>query len=330
MGESARAGATVLGYAIRVLGKLPRPARRAVLGRATAGELPPVPDYVRMMEIAGDMPDTGPTDGELFARFPELAAVEVSEPAAGVPARLYRPAGESGASTLVWVHGGAFVGGNLRMAESHWVGLALAARGIPVLALDYRKALHGVRFPAASDDVLTGWTWAVENLPADHLHLGGASAGGNLAAGVAKRLRDGAGPLPASLVLAYPVFHAELPEWNPTALAAIRDNPGVVYFSPDWVRDMSRHYAGDAKILEDPYAFPANGDAAGTPPTIMLNCEADTLRSSAQVWAEQLRAAGVTVAEHQEPGAGHGCLGEPFSVAGQAMLDRITSHLRRW
>ena len=75
--------------------------------------------------------------------------------------------------------------------------------------LDYRKALHGVRFPAASNDVLGGWRWAVEHtdelgVDVARLHLGGASAGANLVAGVAKRLRDGAGRAPASVVLAYP------------------------------------------------------------------------------------------------------------------------------
>ena len=322
-------GATFLGYALRAVKKLPRPVQRAVFGRASAGELPPVPDFVRMLEIAGDLPETGPTDAELVARFPELAAVSVSTPGAGVPARLYRGPGQA-RDALVWVHGGAFVSGSLTMAESHWVGLALAARGVPVLALDYRKALHGVTFPAPSDDVLTGWTWAVDNAsqlgvaPA-RLHLGGASAGANLAAGVAKRLRDGAGPAPASLVLMYPALHAALPDWAPDELAAIRATPGAVFFSPGWVLTMSRHWSGGA--LGDPYAFPANGEVTGLPPTLVFNCEADTLRSSGEAFAAQLRSAGVPVVEHFEAGAAHGCLGEPFTVAARNGIDQITGWL---
>lgn len=303
------------------LGRLPRPLRRAVLGRAAGGELPPVPDYVRMLEIAGDLPETGPTDEELFARFPDLAGVRVAEVPAGVPARLYR--GADAAAGLVWVHGGAFVSGSLRMAEAHYTGLALAARGISVLSLDYRKALHGVRYPAASDDVLTGWTWAVANaelfgVPAERLHLGGASAGANLAAGVAKRARDGAGQPPASLVLIYPCLHAELPPWPPDELEEVRRNPAAVYFSPRWVADMSRHYADD---LGDPYAFPANGDLAGLPPTTIVNCEYDTLRSSGEAFGAMLASAGVTTAVHQEPGAAHGSLGEPFTVAAANIIE---------
>ena len=49
------------------------------------------------------------------------------------------------------------------------------------------------------------WRWAAANAErlgttAHGLHLGGASAGANLVAGVAKRLRDGAGPMPPSVI----------------------------------------------------------------------------------------------------------------------------------
>ncbi|BAL89900.1 hypothetical protein AMIS_46800 [Actinoplanes missouriensis 431] len=320
---------TVLGYAMKGLGKLPRPLRRALLARAAGGELPPVPDYVRMLEIAGDLPETGPTDAELFERFPQLAAVTVTDVSAGVPARLYRGTRQEQGPGFVWVHGGAFVSGSLTMAEAHFVGLALAARGIPVLTLDYRKALHGVRYPAGSDDVLTGWTWAVANadllgVPPERLCLGGASAGANLAAGVAKRLRDGAGQPPAKLALIYPCVHAELPRWEPARLAAIRDNRAAVYFSPGWVAAMSRHYAED---LDDPYAFPANGDLTGLPPALIVNCEHDTLRSSGEAFTASLRAAGVAVTEHLEPSAAHGCLGEPFTVAAADVIDVMEANI---
>jgi acetyl esterase len=320
---------TVLGYVMRGLGRMPRQVRRAVLARAAGGDLPPVPDYLRMLEIAGDLPETGPTDAELFDRFPQLAAVQVGDVPAGVPARLYRGPGPVHAG-LVWVHGGAFVSGSLRMAEAHFVGLSLAARGIAVLSLDYRKALHGVRYPAAADDVLTGWTWAVAEagrfgVPAGRLHLGGASAGASLAAGVAKRLRDGAGEPPASLALVYPSLHAELPPGEPDRLAAVRADRSAVYFAPDWVAALSRHYGDD---LDDPYAFPANGDLSGLPRTLVLNCEVDTLRGSGEAFAERLREAGGEVVVHLEPSAVHGCLGEPFTVACANVLDRVDRWIR--
>ncbi|WP_436532415.1 alpha/beta hydrolase fold domain-containing protein [Actinoplanes sp. HUAS TT8] len=330
--RQAGAKATVMGYAMKALRGLPRPVRRAVLSGATSGDLPPVADFVRMLEIAGNMPESGPTHAELIARYPSLSDVEVSDPGIqGVPARLYRRPGTDAAAALVWVHGGAFVWGDLEMAESHWTGLMLAARGIPVLALDYRKALHGVTFPAGSDDVLAGWSWAVNHpdrlgVPAARMHLGGASAGASLAAGVAKRLRDGQGRPPASVVLAYPAVHPELTGWDAAGLAAIRANRDAVYFSPEWIHDLSVHYAGAAG-LTDPYAFPGVGDLVGTPPTLIVNCESDTLRRSGELYAEQLRAAGVDTTVHLLPDAAHGTLNDPLTPAGVRTVDLLSEWL---
>ena len=60
----------------------------------------------------------------------------------------------------MWVHGGAFMGGYLDMPESNWVALELAARGIPVFAVDYTKCLGDVHYPVPSDDVLAAWRHA--------------------------------------------------------------------------------------------------------------------------------------------------------------------------
>jgi len=333
-----RRSATVLGLAVRVLRALPPRAQKAVLQRTGAGQFPDVPDIVRMLEIGGGFPAFGPSERELFAQAPELRAVRVTEPviqgpAGRVPARLYRPPGETASQdALVWVHGGAFLFGDLEMAEAHWVGLALATRGIPVLSLDYRKSIGGVHAPAASDDVLAGWLWATNHadelgVAADRLHLGGASAGGNLSAGVGLRLRDGAGPLPASLVLVYPLLHAELPTPSAELIEAFRAAPDAVNFSPEWVADMTLNHVGDAALLGDPYAFPANGEASGLPRTLILNCEIDMLRSSGEAYAEQLERAGVEVTVHLEPGAAHGCLNEPSTPYGQNSLGRIADWL---
>ena len=274
--------------------------------------------------------------GELFARFPELAAVEVRDVAidgrhGDVPGRLYRGPAADG-TAFVWVHGGAFIGGNLDFGEAHWVSLAIAAAGFPVLSLDYRKSLRGVHYPVPSDDVLDGWLWAtthVAELDArpDDLHLGGASAGGNLVAGVTKRLRDGAGPLPASLVLVYPIVHGELPPLPPDLqeLATAWPGPG---FSPAVVREMTMQYAGDEAVLDDPYAFAPNGALGGQPPVFILNSENDFLRASGQAYAEALRAAGIDVTVMMEPGTSHGHVNGPDQPGAERSVERLVTWLR--
>lgn len=169
----------------------------------------PIADAIRWLAENGEPADPRPDidDASLRRRFPRLAAVETSDvsvegPNGPVPARLYGDASaRSAGRALVWVHGGAFLGGHLDMPESHWVALELAARGIRVLAVDYTKCLGDVHFPVPSDDVLAAWRYALAHaeelfgLTPDAVLLGGASAGGNLTAGATARLRDAREPV---------------------------------------------------------------------------------------------------------------------------------------
>jgi acetyl esterase len=291
----------------------------------------------RFREILGQLGRPDPRDdidtASLVARFPHLARVtvrdvEIAGPHGGVNGRVYRAPGDADAG-LVWVHGGAFIAGSLDMPESNWVGLELAARGIPVLALDYRKALRGVRHPVLSDEVLAGWLAATQDeellgVPAERLHLGGASAGGNLTTGVVVRLRAGAGPLPASLVLVYPVLHADMPAASPDAVAAVATLPVEMRFTPGFMRAINLNYVGDPAGLTDEVAFPANAAAGGLPPTLILNAEADDLRASGEAFGGQLATAGVEAVTLVEPGTVHGYLDQPGLPAAVASLDRIS------
>ena len=231
------------------------------------------------------------------------------------------------------MHGGAFIGGDLDFPEAHWVSLAIAAGGFSVLSLDYHKALRGVHYPVPSDDVLDGWLWATahaDELRAspDDLHLGGASAGGNLVAGVTKRLRDGAGPLPSSLVLVYPIVHAELPPLPADLQEKLSANEAGSGFSLTMVRDMNLQYAGSEDLLGDPYAIPANGEVGGQPPVLVLNSDIDALRASGEAYADALRAAGVDVTMQMEPGTRHGHVNEPDQPAASRTIERVTTWLR--
>jgi acetyl esterase/lipase len=277
-----------------------------------------------------------PTTEALVEAFPELATVEfgdvaVEGPHGPVPARAYRVPERPATDAIVWVHGGAFVFGDLDILESHWVALSIAARGVPVVALDYRKALNGVAYPVPSDDVLAGWQHVsvhsqdLLGVPADRVHLGGGSAGATLAFGVAKRVRDGAGAVPASLVGAYGVYHDELPPLGEELVAAIARHPDPMEFPPDLARQINLRYLGGEGRLGDPYAFAGNGELAGLPPVYLLNSEADQLRASGEELGRQLVAAGVPARVELEPGTAHGHLNEAFDPAATRSIERIVA-----
>jgi acetyl esterase len=271
--------------------------------------------------------------------------LSIDGPHGPLPVRFYRGAAPGAdAPGLVWVHGGAFAFGDLEMPESDWVAQSLAERGISVVTVDYQLAPEpeipgfprsdraGVRFPVASEEVTAAFEWTVEHadelgITAGSLSLGGASAGGNLAAGAALRLRDTGDVQPHSLLLAYPLVHAELPPPHAELAAKIESLAPEHRFPPEVVGIMNLNYVFDPAHLTNPYAFAGTQNLAGLPPTFILNSDADSLRSSGELFAAELASAGVDVLVIREPGTRHGHLNEPDLPEAQRSIERMTAWL---
>lgn len=258
--------------------------------------------------------------------------------------RLYAPDGPTGVG-LVWAHGGGFAGGDLDMPEAHWVSGRLADRGVAVVSVDYALApvpegwtmppagttRERVRYPIASEEVGFAFAWAVASGLADGpWALGGASAGGNLAAGAALRLVHTRGPVPALVVLAYPTLHAMQADPDAELRALLDADPDADRFGPDVVSRMYENYLGGSLTTADAYAVPGIATAAqlaGFPPVLMINGEADELRMSGEAFARQLSAAGVSVEAVTERGTQHGHLNRPDEAAASASIGRIATRL---
>jgi acetyl esterase/lipase len=263
--------------------------------------------------------------------------VEVTEHAAdgphgAVPMRVYEPdASERSGAGIVWLHGGGFAGGDLDMGEADGVARELVARaGITVVSVDYRLVSPGVHFPVPHDDVVAAWRWAhtrVDRLDVQpgRLALGGASAGANLATGVALRLRDEGRPLPSALVLAYPALAAEIAAGDglPADMASV---PKVLRFPPPVYAAVLGNYLGGAAAT--PYSAPALGALAGLPPITILAAEYDDLRPSAEAFAAAARVAGVPVTVRCEAGMPHGHLNIPGLHAAEPSLRFLIDAVR--
>ncbi|MCU1523750.1 MAG: hypothetical protein JWO18_644 [Microbacteriaceae bacterium] len=288
-------------------------------------------DVIRSLEEGtfGPDPRTDVDTASLVECYPELGTVSLRDvriPArhGDIAARLYLPEGPPRGG-LVWAHGGSFIGGNLDMPEANWVSLAVAARGFAVVSVEYTKALFGVHFPVPSLDLLDAWNWAVGELgvSADAMHLGGASAGGNLAAGVGVRLRDGQGQLPASLVLVYPQVHTVLPEPSAAARVAAETLSPSQRFPQSMVTAIATNYLGSEQDPDDPYAYAGHADLRGMPPMLILNSESDEHRYSGEEFARQAMDAGVPIGVIFEPGSTHGHLDRPHTAEAQRSIARI-------
>jgi len=278
-------------------------------------------------EPADQRPDID--TASLRHRFPNLAHVVTSEitidgSIGPLPGRAYvDPTSTETGHGLVWAHGGAFLGGHLDMPEANWVALELAARGIPVLSIDYTKCINDIHYPVPSDDVLRWWEDAVAHstdwlgVPSGSLLIGGGSAGATLVSSAVRRLIDAGETVPAGLVLVYPALHPD------------STNPSAAIPAAPHLHGLSLNYAGSDAALSDPHVFAGLGDGIGYPPTLLVACEKDAFVPSAEDFHDTLTTAGVPAILRIEEGADHGHIDEPSDPSAhrtiQAIVDWINS-----
>ncbi|EUA43134.1 alpha/beta hydrolase fold family protein [Mycobacterium xenopi 3993] len=139
--------------------------------------------------------------------FGRARDVDVLTLESGAGVRLHRPAGvtEPGPA-LLWIHGGGYVLGTARQDDGVCRRFSRAL-GITVAAVDYRLAPEHP-YPAPLEDCYSALTW-LAGLPAvdpARVAIGGASAGGGLAAALALLARDRGEITPCLQMLAYPML----------------------------------------------------------------------------------------------------------------------------
>ncbi|HWI32216.1 MAG TPA: alpha/beta hydrolase fold domain-containing protein [Microbacterium sp.] len=213
---------------------------------------------------------------------------------------------------LLWMHGGGFVVGTLDWAEAHVVAAELAHRvGAIVISVDYRLAAGEVTYPVPLDDVIAAWTWLEANARdlgvTSGLYIGGGSAGANLAAAAAMRLRDEKRATPKAMLLAYGVFHFPVPGISAEQHVQMSVLPSFLRGTPEGHIGAFRNYVGNVHHVPV-YATPGNGDLRGMPPAAIVVSEYDELRASSETFAAQLEDAGIPVQTYHALGMLHGHL----------------------
>lgn len=199
------------------------------------------------------------------------------------------------------------------------------AGGCAVAAVGYRLAPEHP-FPAALDDCLAATRWLADHagelgLDAERLAIGGASAGGNLAALVCLRARDDGGPELTAQLLVYPVTDH------------LADSLSM--------RECSDRYFLDARSLEWFWSLylrdPRDADAAsplrardlgGLPPALVITAEHDPLRDEGERYAERLRDAGVDATAGRYRGMVHGFFSMSRLPESRAAMARAAAALR--
>jgi acetyl esterase/lipase len=239
----------------------------------------------------------------------QVEDVRVAGPAGAPPVRvrLYTPRKRTRPTpALLWIHGGGYLFGKPEQDERLCAHFAQEL-GIVVASVDYRLAPENP-FPAPLEDCYAALKWlgteaGIRGVRADRLAVGGASAGGGLAAALAQLAHDRGEVRPVFQLLVYPMLD------DRTAVRAGID--GALHRLWDQKSNLFgwKSYLGMApgapRVPE--YAAPARRESvAGLPAAWIGVGTADLFHDEDLEYARRLEQAGVPCELHVVPGAHHG------------------------
>lgn len=224
-----------------------------------------------------------------------------------VPIRIYKPESlPPNAPGLVWIHGGGMVLGSAEMDDAGSAAMAEQHQCV-VISVDYRLAPENP-YPAPLHDCYAALKWFAKNanslgVSSDRIAIGGASAGGGLAAGTALMARDKGGPNLIFQLLVFPM----LDHRNETPSSFGTSDTRV------WNREANiiawEAYLNNIEPIPS-YASPSiTDDLSGLPPTYINVGTLDIFVDEDIDYAARLSQAGVPVELHVYPGAFHGSNG---------------------
>ena len=216
---------------------------------------------------------------------------------AGQPAvrlvTLERAASSNAKPAVLWLHGGGHVVGTPEQ-DMTLLTRMLERLDVLIVCVDYRLAPEHP-FPAALNDACAAFDWLAEHageLSVDptRLAIGGASAGGGLAAAVVQRVVDLGTTRPAFQLLMYPMLDVL------TTRRKKRSNVGNFVWTTSSNRFGWNSYLGRGATSREsaPYAVPAwRHELAGLPPAWIGVGTLDLFHDEDVEYGQRLRAAGV-------------------------------------
>jgi len=191
-----------------------------------------------------------------------ISAKNSSQP--DVRVLIYRKPSSQVHAGLLWIHGGGYIVGS---AEDNRALTIAEQLDCTVFSVDYRLAPENP-FPAGLEDCHQALLWIYKHagelgIDARRVSIGGASAGGGLAAALALLNRDQGGPEVVMQLLLYPMIDN------------LHDTPsGRITNHPAWNRRTSlnaweMYLDGVPEEKASPYASVARAtDLAGLPPAL--------------------------------------------------------------
>jgi acetyl esterase/lipase len=224
-------------------------------------------------------------------------------PLGPIPVFVYTPPGKGPFPVMVYYHGGGFVIADTKTYDASPRGLAKLANAI-IVSVDYHRAPEN-KFPAAPNDAYAAYQWVLAhaqefNGDPHRVAVGGESAGGNLATGVALRARDEKIQAPLHQLLVYPVVNDDM------ATPSYQRNANAKPLNKAMMQWFFKHYTASPTDGKNPRALPMKATSlAGLPPATVITAEIDPLLSEGKQYADALKKAGVNVHYKEYSGVTH-------------------------
>lgn len=197
--------------------------------------------------------------------------------------------GSDASRVLMFFHGGGYCSGSI-VSHRRMVTEAGRAARMRTLAIGYRLAPEHP-YPAAHQDALTAWRFLrSQGLPANHIAVGGDSAGGNLTVTLINALRAAGEDLPACAWLVSPWTDLTM---SGSTLATKEDVDPLIH--KGYLEELAEAYVPGTLDRKDPLISPLFADLHGFPPTLIQVGSAETLLADAARFAAAASAADVDV-----------------------------------
>lgn len=288
-----------------------------------------IPGGLNLDDIPGTRVFLDELNIAMAAEIPEIPGVVTDDHFAPGPqggpdvlVRIYQPEDRPDTlPALLWIHGGGYVLGNVEADDLKAKSMSLGINCV-VASVEYRLAPEHP-FPAPLEDCYAALKWLADNaaqfgVDNERIAIGGASAGGGLAAGLGLLARDRGEVKVAYQLLIYPMIDdrnvAQVSDEHPdTAVWSRANNLG------GWRAYLGQDPGGEGI---SPYAAAARvEDVSGLPPTYIGVGTPDLFRDENFAYAQRLMTAGVPTEFHVYPDGFHGFDGfAPDSDAAQRFV----------
>ena len=193
----------------------------------------------------------------------------------GIPGEWSTVPGSDSSRVLLFFHGGGYCSGSIA-SHRRMVSEAGRASAVRTLAVGYRLAPEQP-FPAAFDDAVKAWRFLRrQGIAAEHIVIGGDSAGGGLSLAVALQLRDAKEQLPACLWLVSP--WTDLTMSGSTLLSKDAADPLI---HTAYLRELADAYLGGAVKPQDPRVSALFANLTAMPPMLIQVGSCETLLDDA-------------------------------------------------